>query len=573
MQQSGVDWSRRLRVWVVAVGTIVTGSACAAIAQTQPAAGVDDPNSLTNPEAIPGAPSVKPSKQSSRFSRPAEVEIGFQEGLLQYSRGQLRQAEQKFQDVIKADPADADGYYYLGLSQLDQNRAKDAVENFDQSIRLDPTSDEVRLARASALIRLRRLDDAERDIKVLEKDPRWTGAVHYLRGHLYYNEGKLDKAADEFKASQQSGQPEATNARLYGGLTYLRMKNLAQARRSFRDAATSADGGDLAVTSAAEQVDATLGRAVAAQRRLDARVSVGYEYDSNVIQNGTDSPLPVGITGQSDSSLVIQPRLGYALVRKGPIEFGVEGSGYFSFHKELNDFDIESYQAGPYLDWKTSKETRVGLRYGYNYLRLGSDPYLTRNIITPSFLWFRANVAYTQVYYQYQTYSYQQSVALDAFDRDGDSHRVGILQGIYLPALFKDADRTTLELSYRYEHQWTQGNDFQGNFHTVGLTYYIPLPVWNLKADFGASLNYDGYSNPNSIENNPTVVEAADSKRHDWEWRLGAGVTKKFNDWLSFRIDYTYTKNDSNIETAGTSGFHPYEFDRQVVGARLIFSY
>jgi tetratricopeptide (TPR) repeat protein len=262
---------------ITSVVVIIIASACTVHAQTQPAAPANDADAQTNPEATPGEPSVKPSKQASRFSRPAETEIDFQEGLLQYSRGQLRQAEQKFKDVIQADPADADEYYYLGLAQLDQNRSKEAVENFDQSIRLDPTSDEVRLARASALIRLRRLDEAEEDIKLLEKDPRWSGAVHYLRGHLYYNEGKLDKAAEEFKKSELSGQPEATNARLYGGLTYLRMKNLSQARRSFRDAATSAGGGDLTVTSAAEQVDATLGRAVAAQRRLDARISIGYE--------------------------------------------------------------------------------------------------------------------------------------------------------------------------------------------------------------------------------------------------------------------------------------------------------
>jgi tetratricopeptide (TPR) repeat protein len=63
----------------------------------------------------------------SRFSRDADAEIRFQEGLLQYSRRQLKEAQANFESLVDEDPADAEAYYYLGLTQLDQQRPAEAV--------------------------------------------------------------------------------------------------------------------------------------------------------------------------------------------------------------------------------------------------------------------------------------------------------------------------------------------------------------------------------------------------------------------------------------------------------------
>src|SRR4051812_48610778 len=81
----------------------------------------------------------KTATRESHFSRAAEAEITFQQGLLHYSSKQLPQAEAEFREVIKSDPNDAEAYYYLGLSQLDQGKSADSLASFDQSLRLDPT--------------------------------------------------------------------------------------------------------------------------------------------------------------------------------------------------------------------------------------------------------------------------------------------------------------------------------------------------------------------------------------------------------------------------------------------------
>jgi tetratricopeptide (TPR) repeat protein len=540
-----------------------------ASAQTAPAEPAARPEAEPNVNTEAGAPSVHPATRESRFSRPAEREIRFQEGLLHYSRGQLDRAEQDFQSIVSEDPADAEAFYYLGLSQLDQNKSQAAVENFTQSLRLDPTPDELHAARAAALIRLKRFDQAEQDIAVLEADPRWQGLVHYLRGHLNYSKGNLDAAARDFAAARQSGQAEAMPPGLYYALTPPRLIQLCIARRIFRAAAVGAEG-DPEVTSAAQQLDTVLARYGRERRRLDAQLTVGYEWDSNVIQLG-DQPLPTGITNESDSTLVVQPRVRYSVFRKAKLDLGAEGSGYFTWHQDLNDFDLASYQGGPYLNYTIRKNLYASARYSFNYVTLGNDPFLIRHMATPQLTLIEPEFGYTSGYYQWQSRQFQEPTVLEPFDRDGQVHRIGVIQGIYLPPIFKGADKSTLELSYRFENQQTQGSDFDADFHTVGATVYVPLPWWKLKGDIGATYGFDLYDNRNSLENDPFVIEAADDRRRDGELNLSVGLTKKFNDWLSARVDYTYTDNESNITAA--DGTQPYDYDRHVVGARLILSY
>jgi tetratricopeptide (TPR) repeat protein len=158
------------------------------------------------------AESSAAAPQRSSFSRSAEQEITFQEGLLLYSRNDLARAEANFRSLVEANPADAESHYYLGLTLLDQRKSAAAVESFDRSLRLDPTRTEVRAARATALIRLKRFDDARQDLAALEGDPRWQSLSAYLRGQLLYGEGDLEGAAKAFAQARALGSEEAEAA-------------------------------------------------------------------------------------------------------------------------------------------------------------------------------------------------------------------------------------------------------------------------------------------------------------------------------------------------------------------------
>jgi len=505
---------------------------------------------------------TQPTTTESRYSRPAEREIRFQEGLLRYTRGQLQQAEQDFRSIVAEDPADAEAYYYLGLSLLDQNRPAEAVESFNQSLRLDPTVDEVRAARATANIRLRNFDAAKEDLDVLRPDPKWASLVDYLTGQLKYAQGDLEGAADAFARAKRAGSTEAEPAGFYEGLTYLRMRQLVRARSSFRESALGPDR-DPTVAAASRQLDLVLGEQARKEKPWEIELTLSYEYDSNVIQISPDIPTPVGISSESDSRFLIQPRGNYSFIRTERVDAGIEGTGYFSFHFDLNDFDVASYQAGPYINYKLRDNVYLSARYGFNYIELGYEDFLSRHIVTPQVTFIEPNFGYTSAYYQFQARDFKGTPATPELDRDGPLHSVGIVQGIQLPEFFRDAGRANLELSYRFEFQDTDGSDFEGYFHSFGVTLYTPLPFWKLKWDVGVSFDIDDYSNPNSLDD-------AGDERSDREFNFVTGITKEINKNWAVRVDYAFQDHNSNVETAGSDVF---SFDRSQVGVRLIFSY
>src|SRR5687767_2499755 len=363
-----------------------------AVAQAQPAPR-DTPVPVPQQATQPATP--------SRYSRPPEREIRFQEGLLRYSRGQLQQAEADFRAVVAEDPADAEAHYYLGLSLLDQNHPGEAVESFNQSLRLDPTADEVRAARATANIRLRNFDAAEEDLDVLRPDPRWQSLVDYLTGQLQYAQGDLEAAAESFARAKRAGSTEAEPAGFYEGLTYLRMRQLVRARSSFRESALGPDR-DPTVAAASRQLDLVLAEQAGRTKPWEIELTLAYEYDSNVIQISPDIPTPVGISDEADSRFIIQPRANYSFIQTERVDAGVEGTGYFSFHFDLNDFDVASYQAGPYINYRLRENLYLSARYGFNYIDLGYEDFLTRHILTPQLTWIQPNFGYTSAYYQFQ---------------------------------------------------------------------------------------------------------------------------------------------------------------------------
>ncbi|WP_428939344.1 tetratricopeptide repeat protein [Fontivita pretiosa] len=503
--------------------------------------------------------------RESRYSRQPEQEIAFQQGLLFYQGGQLARAEQQFREVIQADPGDAEAYYYLGLSQLDQGKAQQAVQSFDESIRLDPTWPEVRAARARANIRLGQYDAAETDLKFLEPDPAWRGYVHHHRGMAYYFKGELERAAEEFAAAKAAGSPESAPAEFYEGLTYLRMRDLVRARSTFREAYLGADR-DPTVAAASRQLDAVL----AAQQRRDKpwelQFTLASEWDSNVIQIGAGVPNPEGISDESDFRYVFQPRGSYSIFRSEGRDFeaGVEASGYFAWQQDLSDFDTESYQAGPFVSYRITKSLYASIRYGYNYIRVGHEGFLRRHLITPQVTLVERDFGYTSAFYQFQERDFLDEQGLGPLRRSGQNHGIGVVQGIKLPAVFEGAGNGNLELSYRFENQSADGSDYDGNFHSVGATLYAPLPVWKLRADVGVSVDYNDYSNANSLD-------ASGDERRDVEWNVVSGLTRELGENWAIRVDYAYTDNDSNVRTAG--GAEPYSYDRHQIGVRLIFSY
>ena len=533
--------------WSIALMFVFTGAVGSAPAQTTaPVAGA--------PERV---------VERAAFSRTAEQEILFAEAQLRYNRGELQAAERSFAQLTEENPADVQAWYFLGLSRLDQGRPQAAVEAFDEALRLDSSLTEVYSARAKAHIQLRHFDQARADLAVFERDPAWEAQAAYLQGQLHFAEGDLEAAAEAFRRARAAGGVEQMSAEFYEGLTYLRMRELVRARTVFRESGSGADR-DPTVAAASRQLDAVLAAQQRAARPWEFQISAGVEWDSNTILLGSNVGLPQDISGVEDWRFVVQPRGSYSLYRNQKVDFGIEGNGYFTFQDDLPDFNIASYQGGPYLNYRVNDRLFASARYGYNYIEFGHEKYMTRHVVTPQVTLVHPNRGYTSMFYQLQAKKFYQEVS-DPFDRDGENHVFGIVQGITLPAwLGKEGQTSNLELSYRYDMQRTDGANYEGDFHILGVTYYTPLPILDLRADVGVTMAFENYDHPNTLD-------SRQRRREDTEIRLTAGLTRELFKNATLRVDYTYADRDSNIRTAANE--HPFDYDRHQVGVRFIYTY
>jgi hypothetical protein len=120
-----------------------------------------------------------------------------------------------------------------------------------------------------------------------------------------------------------------------------------------------------------------------------------------------------------------------------------------------------------------------------------------------------------------------------------------------------------LKLEYRLIDQETQGADYDGLGNLVGATFYTPLPFWKLRADAGVSYEWDNYRHSNSFD-------SGGDQRFDQILNASAGINKQLNKNVTFRVDYTFTNDDSNVKQGGVDVF---DYDRHQLGVRLLCTF
>ncbi len=174
-------------------------------------------------------------KLSHKLPDLADVRVSL--GLNQQRAGDFAQAAREFQAAIQLAPSDAEAHFELGFSQFRLGQLDDAIQQFKATLALEPWS--TRADEALAEIYTRKQDypqaraclnqllsidpnnytahynlgifaaleqnwsEAERYMELaLRADPR-SAEAHEALGKIFQQEGKSDKAAQEFRAAQQ----------------------------------------------------------------------------------------------------------------------------------------------------------------------------------------------------------------------------------------------------------------------------------------------------------------------------------------------------------------------------------
>jgi tetratricopeptide (TPR) repeat protein len=115
-------------------------------------------------------------------------------------------------DANVTDAVRAEAYFRLGALFNKQNRFVDAVPQFEQSIKLEPKMIMAHLQLGGALLQLKRLAEAERELRLAyELGGRSAGAAQFLLGEVFHAQGKYELAVKAFEQYLKD-VPNAPNA-------------------------------------------------------------------------------------------------------------------------------------------------------------------------------------------------------------------------------------------------------------------------------------------------------------------------------------------------------------------------
>ncbi|MBX3394901.1 MAG: tetratricopeptide repeat protein [Phycisphaerae bacterium] len=344
--------------------------------------------------------------------------------------------------------------------------------------------------------------------------------------------------------------------------------------------------------------------------QIEGFVTVGNYYDTNVILLGQDTLLPRGIPHEEDYRFGLQTGVDVSrfLTKKRDniigesLFIGVGGSTSHFWQPHVKEFDLNIYGGRAYVNWEPVADLFVGMQYDYSYTKLGQEPFISSNRITPvvSKTWRRpgmssndanSELGRTDFFYTYDDRDYLDRIFDPRLDRDGNYHSVGFRQTFNLmqakniwrqyyadrgngPRDFRDFERwMTFRFGYTYRNERTQGDEFDLWGNTVYGGIEIPLPR-RLSFDFAAEYTWDEYTRP-------SLFDYRGFERSDFIQRYIFGLTYTLKDRgevttmeslsVKLRGSIELQYQDSSIWDRLSQDV--YSFNRQIYGLELLISF
>ncbi|OGW38269.1 MAG: hypothetical protein A2Y97_04605 [Nitrospirae bacterium RBG_13_39_12] len=393
---------------------------------------------------------------------------------------------------------EADPSYELAITKaadkIENSDYEGAIDDLDEILRLKPEDEQATLYLGIALSRSGDRDAEEILKKALLINPK-NPVTNLELGIYYFGKSMDDEAGDYFENTIKlaPNTEYSTKAREYIGAIK--------------------QGG--------------------AVKRWILNMSAGGQYDSNVIVNSDNGPLPEGISRKSDWKAILFLNGRYDLIADQRTECSVGYRFYQSFHIHLSNFNITSNLLDLKASYRISPELSINGLYSFEHVLVGGNPYDYSHILSPSLIISEGKGFSTIVEYKYRnTHFMDMELFEDNSDRTGANNLFGITQNIPI------STSIIFNVGYSYDVDSTREDfwDYSGNKGMVGLQFNLPSYLYiNLYGEYYHK-NYEG-TNPLS-----------DEERKDRVSTATASATKQISDRFSITLGQLYTRNKSNIE-------------------------
>lgn len=339
-----------------------------------------------------------------------------------------------------------------------------------------------------------------------------------------------DKEAETTLKKALSMNPQEPRTNLELGIFYFGRGIYDEARDYFENTIKLSPNTDL--PGKAEKYLRFIERRVT-PKRWGLNISIGGQYDSNVVLNPDGSPLPQGISDESDWRGVLYLKGLYNMVKSAKGEGSIGYSFYQSLHNELTDFNIAQHLLELRGGYPISPSLNLRGTYSYEYVYVGGDDYDSAHSISPSIIISEGKGFSTVIEYRYRDSHFMDSdLFVNNSDRTGINNLFGITQSIQVH------HSVLARVGYSHDEDSTRKDywDYRGDKGFMGIKLNMPYRVL---LDLYGEYYWKEYEGENP---------ASGSKRRDGIQTYSASATKAFTDRYSMTIGQSYTDNDSNLD-------------------------
>jgi len=278
-------------------------------------------------------------------------------------------------------------------------------------------------------------------------------------------------------------------------------------------------------------------------------ISLGGQYDSNVILEGGDS-LPEGISDKADWRAVFTLKGRYNFLRSEKVEGAIGYSFYQSLHTSLPDFNVTNNLPEFTMAFHLAPWVSLKALYAFDYTLVGGDAYSYSHIISPSVVFSLWKGLTTTV-----DYTYRKNHFMDTDLFGNNSGRRGFNNTIAVTETIPIASYGNIRVGYAYDNENTRESywSYSGNKYFAGIR-------WNLPVRFYLDLCGE-YYDKNYRERYPSAARL----REDIVKNVWGSLTKVLSDRFSVSVGQLYTRNKSSValfdyERAITSLFFTVRF-------------
>jgi Tfp pilus assembly protein PilF len=399
-------------------------------------------------------------------------------------------------------------YIAQGIEKLNKGQFKEALAVLEKALELSPDNPEAEFYSAVAYSRMGKLEKAEELLGKIRKSKEYAANVSLELGRIHYFRGECrtaEKYLNEFKG--MSGNAQA----------------IGYANSLIADCYGKGE----------------------AEKPYTVNLTAGIQYDSNVVLEATNPPVPAD--EKDDGRVVAMISAGASLLKMKQGSARIDYNFYQSGHFDLDQYNVHYHKISPSVELNISDIVIPSAGYWFEYINFGSEQY---GIINAAFA--NLNIKETQDFsidgiYEFRDHDYDDT---DEFpnnsDRSGRQNTIGVRQNFMWNAIKGD-------IHYFYDDKNADKDHWAYKAHRGGgvVKYKIMETLTLLgSADF-------------SRRRHNEIYPGLGDRRVDKMQKYQVSLQYVLNNKMSVTLNDTYIRNDSNLVD--------FDYERNVVG--VLFTY